>query len=59
MSTKESIIKILSETEHSLKTNEIVNLVNIEKKEVEKAIKELKAEGKIVSPKRCYYSISK
>ncbi|UZW12525.1 MarR family transcriptional regulator [Clostridium pasteurianum] len=42
-----------------MKTNEIVNLVNIEKKEVEKSIKELKAEGKIVSPKRCYYSISK
>ncbi|AGK97178.1 hypothetical protein [Clostridium pasteurianum] len=59
MSAKDIVIKTLSEAENPLKTGDIVGLVNVDKKEVEKAIKELKAEGKIVSPKRCYYSVNR
>lgn len=55
MSAKDIVIKTLSEAESPLKTGDIVSLANVDKKEIEKAIKELKAEGKIVSPKRCYY----
>lgn len=59
MSAKDIVIKTLSEAENPLKTGDIVGLVNIDKKEIEKAIKELKAEGKIVSPKRCYYTVNR
>lgn len=59
MSVKDIVIKTLSEAENPLKTGDIVSLANVDKKEIEKAIKELKAEGKIVSPKRCYYTVNR
>lgn len=59
MSAKDIVIKTLSEAENPLKTGDIVSLANVDKKEIEKAIKELKAEGKIVSPKRCYYTVNR
>ena len=31
----------------------------LDKKEVEKAMNQLKKEGKIVSPKRCYWELQK
>ena len=40
-----------------LKSAEIAEMIGIDKKEVDKIIKKLKDEGKIVSPKRCYYSL--
>jgi len=56
METKDVVLKTLSESEKPLKTGEIAQLAGLESKEVEKAIKVLKKEGKITSPKRCYYS---
>jgi hypothetical protein len=38
---------------------EIAELSGLDKKEVEKAMKQLKAEEKIVSPKRCYWEPAK
>ncbi len=39
-----------------LKTQEIADLLGVDKKVVDKIIKKLKKEGKITSPKRCYYA---
>ncbi|MFV9568048.1 MarR family transcriptional regulator [Thermoanaerobacter mathranii] len=39
-----------------LRPSNIVKKSGLDKKEVEKAIKELKKEDLIMSPKRCYYS---
>ncbi len=36
---------------------DIATLTGIDKKEVEKAMKTLKEENKIVSPKRCYWQL--
>lgn len=58
MSAKDTVLKVLSEAGKPLKPGEIANLAGIEQKEVQKAIKELKDEGKIISPKRCYYSVN-
>ena len=33
--------------------------LGVEKSEVDKILKKLKAEEKIISPKRCYYSVEK
>lgn len=41
-----------------LRPGEIAEKSGLDKKDVDKAIKALKAEGKINSPKRCYYGIA-
>lgn len=51
---KEQVLKILKCKE--LKAGEIAELLGADKKEVEKAIKALKDEDKIISPKRCFYT---
>ncbi|AMQ17848.1 HTH domain-containing protein [Thermococcus peptonophilus] len=52
----ELVFKVLKEASRPLKSAEIAELAGLDKKEVDKAIKKLKKEGKIVSPKRCYYA---
>ncbi len=42
-----------------LKSSEIADQANVDKKEVDKAIKKLVAVGKLVSPKKCYYDINR
>lgn len=39
----------------ALKAGEIAEASGLDKKEVDKAMKELKAAGTIVSPKRCFW----
>ncbi|NJE01695.1 HTH domain-containing protein [Thermococcus sp. JdF3] len=56
MAEVEVVFKVLKEAGKPLKSKEIAELAGIDKKEVDKAIKVLKKEGKIVSPKRCYYA---
>lgn len=42
-----------------LRPADVVKATSLEKADVEKAIKVLKKEGKIDSPKRCYYAAVK
>ncbi len=56
-SVEEKVLKALEEAGKPLRPGEIAELAGLEKKEVDKAIKKLKKEGKITSPKRCYYSL--
>jgi predicted transcriptional regulator len=53
---EDTVFKVLKEAGRPLKSAEIAELAGLEKKEVDKAIKKLKKEGKITSPKRCYYA---
>lgn len=53
MSIKDAIIQTMREAGKPLKAGEIAELSGIEKKEVDKAMKELKKEELIVSPKHC------
>lgn len=53
------IIKVLEESETSLRPGEIAEKAGLEKKDVDKAIKQLKKEEKIFSPKRCFYDVKK
>ena len=39
-----------------VRTGEIAEVTGIDKKEVTKLISLLKKEGKVISPKRCYYA---
>ena len=56
METIELVIKTLESSAEPMKAGEIAEAANLEKKEVDKAMKVLKAEGRIVSPKYCYWT---
>ena len=58
MELSEKIIELLKSSE-ALKGGEIAEKLGVEKAEVDKVLKKLKAEEKIISPKRCYYSVEK
>ncbi len=55
MDAEKTVIETLKNAAKPLKAGEIAEMAGIEKKMVDKAIKALKTEEKIVSPKRCYY----
>ncbi|MCL2818433.1 MAG: HTH domain-containing protein [Actinomycetia bacterium] len=52
------VLATLKKAEKPLKAQEVADDLGVEKVEVSKAFKELKAEGKIVSPKACYYTLA-
>jgi len=53
------VLKTLQSSPEPLKAGDIAEQAGIDKKEVDKAIKALQKEGKVVTPKRCYYAPSK
>jgi len=53
---KEKVIEAFVKAGKPLRPGDVAKMTGIDSKEVSKIIKELKKEGKIVSPKRCYYS---
>lgn len=58
MDIEGKIIEALNDSENPLKVSEIVEITGLDKKDVDKAIKEMKKEEKIISPKRCYYVLN-
>ncbi len=59
MDAKEAIVKALEQAGKPLKGGEIAEASGVEKKEVDKQIKKLVAEGKVNSPVRCFYALVK
>lgn len=55
MEIKEIVLKTLKDSDQPLKGGEIAEKAGIDKKEVDKAIKVLKKEELVFSPKRCFY----
>jgi transcription initiation factor TFIIIB Brf1 subunit/transcription initiation factor TFIIB len=55
MNTTESILNAMKKAGKPLKAGEIAELSGIDKKEVEKGMKQLQKEDKIASPKRCFW----
>lgn len=55
MEIKEKVLDTLSKAVKPLRTGEIAELAKIDKKDAEKAIKQLNAEGRIYSPIRCFW----
>ena len=56
MDNKEIVLAALKKSVKPLKGGEIADVTGIDKKDVDKAIKSLVTEGKVVSPQRCFYS---
>jgi Mn-dependent DtxR family transcriptional regulator len=56
MSTlEEKVLQTMQNAQKPVKTGDVAKELDVESKEVTKAIKKLKEEGKVHSPKRCYY----
>lgn len=56
MEAKAKVLDTLKKSDQPLKGGEIAKKSGLDKKEVDKAIKTLKTEGLIDSPKRCFYT---
>lgn len=53
--SKELVLSVLKNSDKPMKTAEIAAAAGLDKKEVEKALKALRSEQKIFSPKNCFY----
>jgi DNA-binding transcriptional ArsR family regulator len=59
MGTKDIILEILKKESEPLNAGRITELTGLDRKEVDKAMKALKDEELIVSPRRCYWEPKK
>jgi DNA-binding transcriptional ArsR family regulator len=55
MEAKEIVLEVLKKEGNPLSAGQIAEISGLERKEVDKAMKVLKDEELIVSPKRCYW----
>lgn len=53
MAVKDDVIKVMKEAGKPLSAGDVAKILGIDKAEVDKTFKELKAENAIVSPVRC------
>jgi len=57
LANKDIVLNIFKSSNKPLKPGDIATKVGIDSKEVSKIIKDLREEGKVYSPKRCYYAL--
>ena len=55
MDEKEKVLAFMKEIDKPVRPGEVAEKLELDKKLVSKIISELKKEGKVVSPKRCFY----
>lgn len=53
---EEKVLTVLKSSGEPMKAGDVATAAGIDKKDVDKAIKALVAEGKVDSPKRCFYA---
>ena len=54
---EKKILNAMKKAGKPVRPGDIAKMINEESKEVSKVIASLKKKGKVISPKRCYYSI--
>jgi len=59
MENTEKVLATMKKEGKALSAGQIAELSGIDRKEVDKAMKKLKTEGKITSPKNCYWEPAK
>ena len=59
MEITEKVLNTLREAGEPLNAGKIAEISSLDRKEVDKAMKVLKENGSIVSPKRCYWEPAK
>jgi Mn-dependent DtxR family transcriptional regulator len=56
MVEKEKVLEAMKSAGKPVRPGDIAKMLGVESKEISKVISELKKEGKVHSPKRCYYA---
>jgi hypothetical protein len=59
METTDKVLAAMKKAKQPVSAGQIAEISGLDKKEVEKAMKKLKEEEKIVSPKRCFWEPAK
>lgn len=59
MSAKEKVLEVMKQAGKPLSAGEVEKLSGLDRKEIDKAFKELKAENAISSPVRCKWEPAK
>jgi hypothetical protein len=59
MENYDVVLNFFQNAEKPVRAGDVVKGTGLDKKDVDKVMKELKKEGKIVSPKACYWEIKK
>ena len=54
---QDKVLKAMAAADKPVRPGDIAKTLNVDSKEISKAIKALKEQGKVISPKRCYYSL--
>jgi biotin operon repressor len=55
METKNQVLEAMKQAGVPVNAGKLVDLTGLDRKEVDKAMKQLKTEGAIVSPKVCFW----
>lgn len=55
---EKDVLTAMEKADKPVRPGEIAKALNVDSKEVSKAIKKLKEQGKVISPKRCFYSLA-
>jgi hypothetical protein len=59
MESTEKILSAMKKAGKAVNAGQLVDLTGVDRKEVDKAMKKLKTEGKITSPKNCFWEPAK
>lgn len=59
MEAKDKVLETMKQAGTPLNAGKVAELSGLDRKDVDKAMKALKEEGTIVSPKRCYWEPAK
>lgn len=51
------VLEVIKNAAEPINAGKVVELSGLDRKEVDKAMKQLKDNGSIVSPRRCYWSV--
>lgn len=53
---EDKVLKAIKDAGKPVRPGEVAKTLGVDSKEVSKAITKLKKDGKVTSPKRCYYA---
>jgi Mn-dependent DtxR family transcriptional regulator len=54
---EDKVFNAMKKADKPVRPGDIAKTLDVDSKDVSKAIKSLKNQGKVISPKRCYYSL--
>ena len=55
---EKKVLNAMKKAAKPVRPGEVAKMIGVESKDVSKIISSLKKKGKVISPKRCYYSLS-